>query len=99
MSFAKFVDADRRLVILRSLQEQTDATLNEVLLQRALESWGHSVSRDVVKSHLRWLSDVGAVSLQDTSGYLIARLTARGEDHVMRRGFIDGIALPSLGGA
>lgn len=99
MSFSEFVDADQRLVILRALGEQLDATLNEVLLQRALESWGHAVARDRVKSHLRWLADVGAVSLKEQAGYLIASLTSRGEDHIKRRMPIDGIAHPGLGGA
>lgn len=99
MSFDRFLDEDRRLIILRTLKEQLDATLNEVLLQRALSTFGHNVSRDVVKSQLRWLSDVGAVKVMETSGYLIASLTERGADHVARRSRIDGIAPPSLGGA
>lgn len=97
MSFAEFIDEDRRLVILRALKDQIDGTLNETLLQRAMEAFGHRVSRDVVKSHLRWLADVGAVSLSEVSGYLIATLTARGDDHVERRSVIDGILKPSPG--
>ncbi|MBX3447525.1 MAG: hypothetical protein KF765_12295 [Parvibaculaceae bacterium] len=97
MSFSKYLEEDRRLVILRSLKEQLDATLNEVMLQKALETFGHRVSRDVVKAQLRWLDEVGAVSLTEVGGYLIATLKARGEEHVERRGFIDGIAKPSLG--
>ena len=97
MSFSRFLEEDRRLIILRSLKDQLDATLNEVLLQLALETYGHRVSRDVVKAQLRWLEEVGAVSLTETSGYLIATLKARGDEHVERRGYIDGIAKPSLG--
>lgn len=97
MSFRTIVDQDQRLVMLRALADQTDATLNESLLQRALDLYGHHASRDAVKAHLRWLDDVGAVRLTEVEGFLIARLTDHGLDHVERRVAIDGIAKQKLG--
>ncbi|MDO8838006.1 MAG: hypothetical protein Q7V31_03695 [Parvibaculum sp.] len=99
MSFNAFLEQDRRLVILKSLAGQLNGTLNEVLIQRALDTFGHNVSRDAVKSQLRWLEAVDAVTLREASGYLIATLAPRGVDHLERRTPIDGIAKPSLGGA
>lgn len=96
-SFSAYITEDRRLCILRSLAAETSNTLNESILQRAAEGYGHNVSRDVIKQDLRWLSEVGALTVREVSGYLIATLADRGLDHVERRTIIDGIAKPKLG--
>lgn len=98
-SFGSYIAEDRRLCLLRTLAAQTDGTLNESILQRAVEKYGHNVSRDVIKADLRWLAEVGTVENKEVEGYLIASLTDRGLDHVERRTAIDGIAKPKLGGA
>lgn len=96
-SYDKYITEDRRLCLLRTLAGQTDGTLNESILQRAIGNYGHNVSRDVVKQDLRWLAEVGAVANKEVAGYLIATLTDRGLDHVERRTAIDGVARPKLG--
>jgi hypothetical protein len=98
MSFDNYVTEDRRLCILRCLMGQTANTLNESILQRAIGGYGHNVSRDVIKQDLRWLTEVGALTVREVADYLIATLTERGLDHVVRRTAIDGIAKPKLGG-
>lgn len=98
-SFSHFITEDRRLCILRALAAETSNTLNESILQRAAQGYGHNVSRDVIKQDLRWLTEVGAISLREVSDYLVASLTERGLDHVEKRTVIDGIAKPKLGGA
>lgn len=98
-SFTNYVTEDRRLCLLRALATETSNTLNESILQRAVEGYGHNVSRDVIKQDLRWLSEVGALSVREVQGYLIATLSDRGLDHVQRRTAIDGVAKPKLGGA
>lgn len=97
-AFTDFIIKDRRLCLLRTLAGQTDATLNESLLQSAAASFGHNVSRSVIKSDLRWLADVDAIALKEIGEYLIATLKERGLDHVERRSTIDGVAAPKLGG-
>lgn len=98
-SFDKYVTEDRRLCILRCLAGQTANTLNESILQRAAIGYGHNVSRDVIKQDLRWLAEIGAITVREVAEYLIATLTERGLDHVERRTAIDGVAKPMLGGA
>lgn len=98
-SFNSFIIEDRRLCLIRALAAETSNTLNESILQRAVEGYGHNVSRDVIKQDLRWLSEVGAVTVREVQSYLIATLADRGLDHVERRTVIDGIAKPKLGGA
>lgn len=97
-SFSAYVIEDRRLCILRTLAAETSNMLNESILQRAAEGYGHNVARDVIKQDLRWLAEVGAVVNREVSGYLIATLTDRGLDHVARRTAIDGVARPKPGG-
>jgi hypothetical protein len=84
-----------RLIILRELVAQPDYRLNETLLLRVLETFGHRRSRDYLRDQLRWLDEMGAVTLTEAGTVLIAELTRRGRDHVERRTVIEGIARPS----
>jgi hypothetical protein len=60
-----------------------------------LETFGHRKSRDYLRDQLRWLEEMGAVTLTEAGTVLIAELTRRGRDHVERRVVIEGIARPS----
>jgi hypothetical protein len=93
--FRQYIAADVRLIILRELASQPDYRLNETLLLRVLETFGHRKSRDYLRDQLRWLEEMGAVTLTEAGTVLIAELTRRGRDHVERRVVIEGIARPS----
>jgi hypothetical protein len=93
--FRQYIAADVRLIILRELAVQPDYRLNETLLLRVLETFGHRKSRDYLRDQLRWLDDMGAVSLTEAGTVMIAELTRRGRDHVERRTVIEGIVRPS----
>jgi hypothetical protein len=93
--FRQYIAADVRLIILRELVAQPDYRLNETLLLRVLETFGHRKSRDYLRDQLRWLDDMGAVSLTEAGTVMIAELTRRGRDHVERRVVIEGVARPS----
>jgi hypothetical protein len=93
--FRQYIAADVRLTILRELAVQPDYRLNETLLLRVLETFGHRKSRDYLRDQLRWLDEMGAVTLTEAGTVLIAELTRRGRDHVERRAVIEGIARPS----
>lgn len=93
--FRTFIAADVRLIILRELSAQPDYRLNDTLLSRVLETFGHRKSRDYLRDQLRWLEEMGAVTLTEAGTVLIAELTRRGRDHVERRVVIEGIARPS----
>lgn len=86
---------DGRLVILRALGDQNDYRLNETLLTRALESCGHNWTREKVRDQLRWLGEMGALSLSEAGTVMIAAITRRGLDHVHRRVVIEGVHRPS----
>ena len=93
--FRQYIAADVRLIVLRELVAQPDYRLNETLLLRVLETFGHRRSRDYLRDQLRWLDEMGAVTLTEAGTVMIAELTRRGRDHVERRVVIEGIARPS----
>jgi hypothetical protein len=93
--FRQYIAADVRLIILRELAVQPDYRLNETLLLRVLETFGHRKSRDYLRDQLRWLEEMGAVTLTEAGTVMIAELTRRGRDHVERRVVVEGIARPS----
>jgi DNA-binding GntR family transcriptional regulator len=94
MSYADIVMADIRLVILRTLAEDLGYSMNESILQEVLSAFGHNVSRDRVRTELRWLEEQGLVTVNDVVGVLVARLTARGADVASGTARIDGIKRP-----
>ncbi len=67
MSFDEHLTKDARLVILRELAKQTDKRLNETLLTAVLDTFGHRRTRDWVRTQLRILADLGAVSVTEAA--------------------------------
>ncbi|WP_319775505.1 hypothetical protein [Breoghania sp.] len=95
-NYLDWVISDGRLVILRALAEEMDNTLNETLISRVLDAFGHKWAHDRVRDQLNWLSEMGAVKLTEAGSVQIASLTRRGLDHVERRTTIEGVARPSI---
>lgn len=95
--FSQLLTEDMRLVMLRSILED-GCSLNESLLQSVLEMYGHSESRDKVRTEIRWLEEQGLVAVDDVSGILVARLTGRGEDVACGRAKVDGVKRPRARG-
>ena len=93
--YAAHVAADCRLIILRSLHRETSGTLNETLLQRSLETYGHAKTRDYVRTQMRALADLGALTIREAGTVLIASISRLGVDHVERRTVIEGVLRPS----
>ncbi len=90
---------EARLIILRALEEQPDRRLNSSLLQMTLEGFAITKSRDWVHEELRWLKEIGAVTVEEVSSVRIATLTQKGSDHVTRHQVIEGVKRPSAIGA
>lgn len=96
MSFSDFLTEDARLVILKALAQETNATLNEAILTRVLETFGYKWSRDKVRTQILKLAELGALRTTAAGSVVIATLTQAGLDHVERRSEISGVARPSL---
>ncbi|MDC9620126.1 ArsR family transcriptional regulator [Xenorhabdus sp. XENO-7] len=89
----EILDADQRLVLLRSLAE-CGGEANESVLQTCLDTYGHRLSRDRVRSHLGWLEEQGLCSVNDVAGCLVATLTGRGVDVAEGRSTVPGVKRP-----
>ena len=92
--FAKLVQADMRLVVLRVLAEDADYSHNEYVLREALRVCGHSVSQDRLHTELAWLGEQGLIALTDTVGVKVAKLTARGLDVARGAAVVPGVKRP-----
>lgn len=92
--YRKFVAEDVRRIVLEELARQADYTLNDDLLLRVIETFGHKKPRDYLRAELDWLERAKSVTLTEIGGVVIAELTERGLDHVERRKLIPGVAKP-----
>jgi Fe2+ or Zn2+ uptake regulation protein len=94
MSFADVVTADIRLVILKALAENQGYSANESILQEILGLFGHTVTRDRMRTELGWLEEQGLVTVCDAAGIKVARITGRGIEVSTGAARVDGIKRP-----
>ncbi|ELM3734813.1 ArsR family transcriptional regulator [Edwardsiella piscicida] len=87
------LDQDQRLVLLRSLLDCGDSA-NESILQTCLQTYGHKVSRDSVRTQLAWLREQGLVRLSDVSGCYVAEITGRGDEVANGLATVPGVKKP-----
>lgn len=93
--FETYKTHDARLVVLKELALQSDGSLNDVLIRTLLDTFGHRRSRDWIRTQLRALAELGAITLSEAGSVMIASITRAGIDHVERRSIIEGVAKPS----
>lgn len=94
MSATVILREHARLIMLRELAEQSDHRLNSALMRDHLQRWAINKPREWVHDELRWLAEMGAVTLIQTGSVLIATLTQKGLDHVERRIVMTGVTRP-----
>jgi len=95
MNFDEIMREDQRLVLLRLLARQTQYKANSSVLTAAMDNLGHSISRDQVKTHLRWLEEQGLVAIEEPiDGLLVAKLTERGQDVACGNAVVHGVKKP-----
>jgi hypothetical protein len=94
--FQQFLIEDMRLVMLRLLAEMPQYRSNSSILVTGLDSFGHSFSRDQVKTQLRWLADNGHITVETETdgGVLVVKLTESGADVASGRIKAHGIKRP-----
>ncbi|MFG1207019.1 VpaChn25_0724 family phage protein [Xanthobacter flavus] len=98
MSMDRIIREEARLIILKALAEQSDATLNSELLRLNLERYGISRPRAWVHGELDYLVEMAAVTLTEAGTVKVAMLTDKGQRHVERKLVIEGVKRPSLPG-
>ncbi|CAB3834670.1 hypothetical protein LMG26858_00874 [Achromobacter anxifer] len=93
-TFSDFLRHDQRLVLLRLLAEMPSYRANSSVLAIALERYGHAMTRDQVKTELRWLEEQGLLSIEDLDTVLVAALRERGQDVATGRTTVPGVKRP-----
>lgn len=94
MSFAAVVRAEARLRILQALAREAGCSLNSELIAAELRTWGINKPRAWVHEELRFLADMGAITLvdiDDAGGLRVATLAAKGAEHLARARAIEGV--------
>lgn len=94
MSLHQIVREEARLRILEALARDASGSASSELLRADLQTWGINRGRDWVHEELRWLADLGAVTLTGADRILVATLARRGEEHLDRSRLIEGVKPP-----
>lgn len=97
MNFDQFQTEDRRLVLLKALENAAQYRTNAFLLRRYCEAVGHVVSADRLEQDLLWLQEQTLVGLEHTNNVTVATITARGLDVATGRAHAHGVAKPQPG--
>lgn len=92
--FAQHLRQDQRLVLLRILSELPSYRSNSSVLVGLIEKLGHTMTRDQVKTELRWLAEQGLLTLEEAGSVIVATLEERGQDVAEGRARVDGIQRP-----
>ncbi len=69
----------------------TGCSANESILDSCLDAYGHSISRDAVRTQMRWLEEQGLLSIEKVGETLVAKLTGRGDDVATGQAVVDGV--------
>lgn len=97
MNYRDAVTADRRLVILRLLENSSGYMANQFLLQSALEGFGHVDSLDTIATDLAWLEEQGLLTLEKPGNVQLAKISQRGLDVANGRSVVPGVKRPVPG--
>ncbi|MDA0148842.1 VpaChn25_0724 family phage protein [Vibrio sp. LaRot3] len=95
MAMKDILQQDRRLVILRVLNESAAYTANESILDESLDRLGHKVSRDLVITEMHWLEEQSLISIDEAFNTKVATLTQRGIDVAEGQTTHPGVKRPS----
>jgi len=97
MSFADLITEDRRLVLLRLLDQAPASQANTYVLATGLRSMGHDCSQDQVETDAVWLAEQGLVAVKELEDVRVVTLTARGADVAAGRARVPGVKRPVPG--
>ncbi|MFN3662353.1 MAG: hypothetical protein ACK4TM_06355 [Yoonia sp.] len=95
MDMNQIIREQARLIILKSLAEQVDERLNSDLLVEMLKPFGIRKDRAWVHEELKYLQDMGAVTVLVAGTVQVATLTDKGHRHLEREIAIEGVKRPS----
>jgi hypothetical protein len=94
MAIQQIKNEHERSSILKALNAMTGFGANHSMVRDACATFGVDMSNDLTKTHLHWLAEQGLVRVDKKAAYLIAELTARGQDCVEGLVTVPGIKRP-----
>jgi hypothetical protein len=94
MSFAALEESHRRRIVLDSLHQDPDYSVNESMLRAILREFGFAVSRDRLRTDLHWLTEQGLIVTMDRGNLIVAKITGRGADVATGCVTVPGVARP-----
>lgn len=97
--YARLQREQARLIVLRTLAEDTHGSQNSDLLLHELRRFAIRQPREWLHDELRWLETMGAVTLTSAGSLLVATLTEKGQRHLDREIAIEGVQRPRRPGA
>ncbi|QUN06442.1 ArsR family transcriptional regulator [Shewanella yunxiaonensis] len=97
MALSEIRAEHQRLVILRSLADESGYQLNESIIHDILDAYGLDISRDGVRTQLTWLQEQGLVTIELVGKTMVATITGRGEDVARGLARVPGIKRPRAG--
>ena len=96
MSFKNHLIEDMRLVVLRTLSEMPSYRLNSSVLHSFITRYGHSFSRDQLRTELHWLAEQGLIVIEESiENVLVVKMTERGSDVASGLVVTHGVKRPS----
>lgn len=98
MAVKELFNKDQRLVILRALTEAAGYSANCSMLSCILQQYGHHLSRDKVRAHMRYLEDIDLINIEVIGDKtLVATITEQGADVAKGVKTVDGVKRPMPG--
>lgn len=94
-NLADGIAREARLRILKALSAQVDGQLSDLMLKNVLDIYGYRRDRDWIRTQMRKLGDLGAVSVQESGEVLFVRIEGAGRDHLEERSVIEGVMRPA----
>lgn len=95
-SFSRRLEEETRLRVLQILADRDDLRLNSILIGKQLsDQWGVNESREWLHQQLRYLANLGALTIIDVKDIRIAELTETGRAFLEREIVLEGVRKPA----
>ncbi len=80
MSLREIRSESFRLSILMALLNEPSFRMNDSEIRTVCAHFGNSMGSDECRGQLHWLDQQGLIAIDNHTGYVIAKLTSRGQD-------------------
>lgn len=93
-SYVQYEAEDRRLALLRILEEAKGCEANEEIIALMLRELGKRATRNEVRADFLWLKEYGLITIEEIVELQMATLTQRGQEFLLGMIIVSGIKPP-----